>query len=36
MSLFSVTITPLFDPMSISAEPSRLTVLPELRTPFTV
>ena len=36
MSLFRVTITPLFEPMSMSAEPSRLTVLPELRMPLTV
>jgi hypothetical protein len=36
MSLFSVTMTPLFDPMSISAEPSRLTVLFDERMPLTV
>ncbi len=36
MSLFSVTMTPLFDPMSMSEEPSRLTVLPEERMPLTV
>ena len=36
MSLFSVTMTPLFDPMSMRAEPSRLTVLSDERMPLTV
>ena len=36
MSLFSVTMTPLLEPMSMRAEPSRLTVLPDERMPLTV
>ncbi len=36
MSLFSVTMTPLLDPMSMSDEPSSWTVLPEDRMPLTV
>ena len=36
MSLFRVTMTPLFDPMSIRFDPSRLTVFVEERMPLTV
>jgi hypothetical protein len=36
MSLFNDTITPLLLPMSIKAEPSRLTWLFDERIPFTV
>jgi hypothetical protein len=36
MSLFRVTMTPLLLPMSISADPSRLTLLFDDRMPLTV